>query len=414
MIEIDDEILDTSGQPDTKPRFRIRNNSGSIIYDDVQVELKTPVVEEGTPINKDLFESIKELKVGDLVSTIAEKTAPWILCDGTAYEKDDYEQLAPYLPWGIYNGGTIKKVGDYYVIHEHTQTFTYYPTLEDAKNNTNGTLVTFSANSNHDISDISYSPYNGGIYAIGCDYGAVYLSTTIGGTYTLYNPHGATTDYYVDRVVGTKYGMYAYTSSSGAERIYFTADYSTWTQLSTDSSGLEAIYKTDDDEYLYVKTYESNTIRTFKGSVANSFTLLGTSNTMKNARYNDAEECFYVLTRSGSSASYVYYLYVINKKIDGTGSGTTLLNQWSTGSIDSRNMISFKGYLFVYMLNSIYVYKNSILIQKIYSGNTPNSEYEFIYSDNVKYANIVFDYDKFSVPYITNEGSYRNYILSER
>lgn len=56
-IEIKDEILNTAGQPDNAPRYSIRDNNGSIIYDNVQLELKTPLLQEGTPINKELFEN---------------------------------------------------------------------------------------------------------------------------------------------------------------------------------------------------------------------------------------------------------------------------------------------------------------------------------------------------------------------
>ena len=57
-IEIKDEILNTSGQLDNSPRYSIRDNNGAIIYDNVQLEMKTPVKQEATPINKKLFQDL--------------------------------------------------------------------------------------------------------------------------------------------------------------------------------------------------------------------------------------------------------------------------------------------------------------------------------------------------------------------
>lgn len=50
--EILDEVLDTSLQSDTNPRYTIKDNSGNIINDNVQIDLKTPVVTGGTPLNR--------------------------------------------------------------------------------------------------------------------------------------------------------------------------------------------------------------------------------------------------------------------------------------------------------------------------------------------------------------------------
>lgn len=83
MIEVKDEILNG------EPKYRLRDENGDIIYDNVSVEMTTPVVEEGTPLNKALFDSI-----GNDLSTRIPKglicmwsgaTIPtgWFLCDGT-------------------------------------------------------------------------------------------------------------------------------------------------------------------------------------------------------------------------------------------------------------------------------------------------------------------------------------------
>ena len=83
MIEVKDEILNG------EPKYRLRDENGNIIYDNVSVEMTTPVVEEGTPLNKALFDSIGN----DLLTRIPKglicmwsgTTIPtgWLLCDGT-------------------------------------------------------------------------------------------------------------------------------------------------------------------------------------------------------------------------------------------------------------------------------------------------------------------------------------------
>lgn len=60
--EFKDEILDTSGQPDNKPRYRIRDNNGTILYDNITLEVATPVTQEGMNINKAKVENLQ----GDL------------------------------------------------------------------------------------------------------------------------------------------------------------------------------------------------------------------------------------------------------------------------------------------------------------------------------------------------------------
>ncbi len=57
--EFKDEVLDTSGQSDNNPRYRIRDNNGTILQDDVQITLKTPVTQEGTAINKAMFDELQ-------------------------------------------------------------------------------------------------------------------------------------------------------------------------------------------------------------------------------------------------------------------------------------------------------------------------------------------------------------------
>lgn len=58
MLEIKDEVL--SGEP----RYTIRDNQGNILQDNVDITLKTPIIQEGTPVNKVLFDNLKVDIVG--------------------------------------------------------------------------------------------------------------------------------------------------------------------------------------------------------------------------------------------------------------------------------------------------------------------------------------------------------------
>ena len=53
MNNVIDEVL--SGEP----RYTIKDNGGTTLYDNIQIDLKTPVTTQGTPLNRALFESIR-------------------------------------------------------------------------------------------------------------------------------------------------------------------------------------------------------------------------------------------------------------------------------------------------------------------------------------------------------------------
>lgn len=77
MIDVKDEILDG------EPRYNIRDNNGTPIQSNVQIELATPVLQPGTPINKGLFDSIK----GD-IDLVAKYNIPTVTTcwtEGTAF-----------------------------------------------------------------------------------------------------------------------------------------------------------------------------------------------------------------------------------------------------------------------------------------------------------------------------------------
>lgn len=49
MIEVKDEILNG------EPLYRLVDKNGNILFDDLRIEMKTPVIQGGTPLNKVLF-----------------------------------------------------------------------------------------------------------------------------------------------------------------------------------------------------------------------------------------------------------------------------------------------------------------------------------------------------------------------
>lgn len=53
MIEFKDEILNG------EPRYRVRDIDGNLIHDNAAIEMSTPVVQQGTPLNKPFFENIQ-------------------------------------------------------------------------------------------------------------------------------------------------------------------------------------------------------------------------------------------------------------------------------------------------------------------------------------------------------------------
>lgn len=52
MLYVKDEILNGV------PKYRIRDREGNIILDNLTIEQITPVLQEGTPLNKALFDKI--------------------------------------------------------------------------------------------------------------------------------------------------------------------------------------------------------------------------------------------------------------------------------------------------------------------------------------------------------------------
>lgn len=79
MIDIKDEVLQGGA------KYRIRDNEGNILQDNCIIELTTNVIQEGTSINKDLFDDVGFHYGMILMWSGSIDTIPsgWHLCDGT-------------------------------------------------------------------------------------------------------------------------------------------------------------------------------------------------------------------------------------------------------------------------------------------------------------------------------------------
>lgn len=78
-LNVKDEIL--TGEP----KYKIKQNDATL-YDNVTIEMVTPVQQEGTPINKELFDTIsKYLIPTGIICMWSGSAVPsdWHLCDGT-------------------------------------------------------------------------------------------------------------------------------------------------------------------------------------------------------------------------------------------------------------------------------------------------------------------------------------------
>lgn len=139
MLEVKDEILEG------EPRYRIRDKNNNIINDDVLIEQKTPIIQEGTPLNKALFDSIK----ADFDSTYrnipkglicmwsgSEVPLGWLLCNGENGTPDLRNRF-------IVGAGGEYAIGDVGGSKEHTLTVNEIPAhthnLKYANKTTNNT-----------------------------------------------------------------------------------------------------------------------------------------------------------------------------------------------------------------------------------------------------------------------------------
>lgn len=85
-----DEALDFSLQPDTNPRYTIKDDNSNIINDNVQIDMKTPVVQNSTPLNRAYISNLQgDLYTQDRYNTPAYSgSAMSLALPLTSYEKN--------------------------------------------------------------------------------------------------------------------------------------------------------------------------------------------------------------------------------------------------------------------------------------------------------------------------------------
>lgn len=110
-LDVKDEIL--AGEP----KYRIMQND-TILYDDVAIEMTTEVQQQGTPINKALFDLVsKHLIPTGIICMWSGVAVPsdWHLCDGTNGTPDLRNRF-------IVGAGNEYTIGDVGGEREHTLT----------------------------------------------------------------------------------------------------------------------------------------------------------------------------------------------------------------------------------------------------------------------------------------------------
>ena len=177
-IEFKDEIIDTRGQLDNAPRYLIRDNNGNVIFDNVQLEMKTPVVQQPTPVNKELlnnlFNDISPVGSIRLYSDVKNRPKS-LLCDGSNIFATDYPLLRDKLTGydfyeyldvsttGLASTNKIYYLNGYFII-------VYSTTLAYSTDGFTWNTITIPEYFN----DITYD--NGKYFAVGYDRCPVYYS----------------------------------------------------------------------------------------------------------------------------------------------------------------------------------------------------------------------------------------------
>ena len=102
LQDIKDEIL--SGDP----RYTIRDSSGNVLNDNVDISLKTPITQEGTPVNRALFRNLQ----GDLytqdrynITTVTQEFLPVDYMTEHIYSETTKQE--DFLPKTWTSGGTM-------------------------------------------------------------------------------------------------------------------------------------------------------------------------------------------------------------------------------------------------------------------------------------------------------------------
>lgn len=113
MVEVKDEILES------EPLYRISDKNGNIINDDVKIEMITRILQEGTPLNKALFDIAVPTGLICMWSG-SEIPKGWYLCDGTNGTPDLRDRF-------IVGAGSEYSVGATGGEKEHTLTIEEMP-----------------------------------------------------------------------------------------------------------------------------------------------------------------------------------------------------------------------------------------------------------------------------------------------
>lgn len=284
-IDIKDEIL--TGEP----RYRIRDNNGNILQDNVAIEKTTSVKQEATPINKKLFQDFyKDISpVGNirLYSNIEDRPNA-LLCDGSAIFSIDYpklkDKLIGYDVFQKYEDGSgfsnIKQVNNIFYfggtemnysydgIEWHTTTvptgfvdITYdngkYFALGNARCPVyySEDFINWQFKGYADSSTSIYGKriiYRKGVVVVTGDEGLLTYSTNEGTTFTDVHPSSSYSDS-VQFLGYIKNNFVCQISGSGNKTVYNSENGTSWTQIAS-SSTVELLTRSSVDakeEYIW-------------------------------------------------------------------------------------------------------------------------------------------------------------------
>lgn len=123
MLEVKDEVLNG------EPLYRGKDKNGNILFDEITIEMITEVLQEGTPLNKALFDIVMP---SGLICMWSGSTVPkgWYLCDGANGTPDLRNRF-------IVCAGNEYAIGDSGGEKEHTLTINEMPSHTHSLGSTN-------------------------------------------------------------------------------------------------------------------------------------------------------------------------------------------------------------------------------------------------------------------------------------
>lgn len=119
LLNVIDEVLAST------PRYTIKDNGGTTLYDNVQIDLKTAVTTQGTALNKALFDKIEKylVPVGAILmwsGSTSNIPTGWALCNGSNGTPDLRNRF-------IVGAGSTYSVGNKGGSNTHTLTINEMP-----------------------------------------------------------------------------------------------------------------------------------------------------------------------------------------------------------------------------------------------------------------------------------------------